>query len=62
MESHGQCKLCGANLVLNPKTGKIFCSDKCWLKGEKAPGQATSSSTNLLREMLEVLKEISSKL
>lgn len=26
------CKNCGAKRVLNPKTGKMFCSNKCWLK------------------------------
>lgn len=29
---YGTCKECGANKVKNPKTGKIFCSNKCWLK------------------------------
>ena len=28
----GACKDCGAKMVNNPKTGKNFCSDKCWLK------------------------------
>jgi hypothetical protein len=27
----GQCKSCGANMVMNPKTSKIFCEKKCWL-------------------------------
>ena len=27
------CKNCGAEMVKNPKTGKWFCSEKCWLKG-----------------------------
>lgn len=26
------CLRCGAELVHNPKTGKFFCKDKCWLK------------------------------
>ena len=26
-----KCKNCGAKMVTNPKTGKVFCSDKCWL-------------------------------
>lgn len=29
---YGKCKKCGANNVLNPKTGKIFCEKKCWLQ------------------------------
>ena len=32
---YGQCEWCGANLVKNPKTQKIFCSEKCWLKNQK---------------------------
>ena len=32
VQSYGVCKFCGANNVKSPKTGKIFCSDKCWLK------------------------------
>lgn len=30
--SFGACKDCGAERVKNPKTGKIFCQDKCWLQ------------------------------
>lgn len=26
------CKNCGAEMVKNPKTGKWFCSAKCWTK------------------------------
>jgi hypothetical protein len=26
------CPKCGAEMVYNPKTGKTFCKDKCWLK------------------------------
>ena len=29
----GKCS-CGATFVKNPKTGKIFCEQKCWLKGQ----------------------------
>lgn len=28
----GKCKKCGADMVVNPKTGNVFCKDKCWLK------------------------------
>jgi uncharacterized Zn finger protein (UPF0148 family) len=31
---HGQCSFCGADKVLSPKSGKVFCSEKCWLKGQ----------------------------
>lgn len=27
-----QCNKCGAERILNPKTGKMFCKEKCWLK------------------------------
>lgn len=27
----GVCRKCGAENVYNPKTGKVFCKDKCWL-------------------------------
>lgn len=27
----GKCH-CGANMVNNPRTGKNFCENKCWLK------------------------------
>lgn len=30
-----KCTKCGAEMVRNPKTGKMFCKDKCWLKGDK---------------------------
>ncbi len=29
--NYGNCEKCGAELVKNPKTGKVFCSAKCWL-------------------------------
>lgn len=29
-----KCYKCGAEKVLNPKTGKMFCKDKCWLRGQ----------------------------
>lgn len=25
---------CGGKNIKNPKTGKIFCENKCWLKGQ----------------------------
>lgn len=33
------CNKCGAELVLNPKTGKMFCKDKCWLKPAEPPSE-----------------------
>ena len=32
---YGNCSFCGAKKVKNPKTDKIFCSAKCWLKNKK---------------------------
>ena len=30
-----QCSFCGqGTLIKNPKTGKIFCDQKCWLKNQ----------------------------
>ena len=26
------CYKCGAEMIINPKTNKIFCKEKCWLK------------------------------
>lgn len=28
----GSCFKCGAPRILSPKTGKWYCSEKCWLK------------------------------
>jgi len=27
-----ECPKCLAKMVVNPKTGNVFCSNKCWLK------------------------------
>ena len=26
-----KCRKCGGEMVLNPKTGNVFCKNKCWL-------------------------------
>ncbi len=31
-KKEANCNKCGAEMVLNPKTGKWFCVKKCWLK------------------------------
>jgi len=31
----GVCPKCGADMVLNPKTNKMFCKEKCWLKTQE---------------------------
>jgi len=36
MGQYGNCQFCGAEKVLNPKTGKQFCKEKCWLKKEQS--------------------------
>lgn len=28
-----KCRKCGSKIVKNPKTGKWFCENKCWLEG-----------------------------
>lgn len=38
------CENCGAELVTNPKTGKVFCPEKCWLKGATPKPQTSSPS------------------
>ena len=30
------CSKCGAEMVLNPKTNKMFCKEKCWLKNSSS--------------------------
>lgn len=32
-QSQSTCDRCGAEKVKNPKTGKWFCKEKCWLQG-----------------------------
>lgn len=41
MENYGTCPNCGAEKVLNPKTGKTFCKEKCWLKGQQTDSRKT---------------------
>ena len=43
--NYGNCPYCGAPRVQNPRTGKIFCSEKCWLKA-KTPNQSYPTTTN----------------
>jgi len=64
---YGTCSYCGAKKVKNPKTNKIFCSEKCWLKkggldtSPQAP-QAPSASTELLTEIRDLLRSIDKKI
>jgi hypothetical protein len=42
-QTYGKCQFCGADRVKNPKTGKIFCGDKCWLKNDAKFDAGTSA-------------------
>ena len=42
--NYGPCKHCGAKTVKSPKTGKIFCSEKCWLK-QDSPSKPQNAPT-----------------
>jgi len=42
-QDYGKCNFCGAPKVKSPKTGKVFCSEKCWLKGK--PDSYTPAQT-----------------
>ena len=59
--NYGPCKFCGAKMVKSPKTGKIFCSDKCWLKPSPQPQNSPSNAsewkkpTMTLEQRIEVL-------
>ena len=37
------CETCGKEKINNPRTGKFFCPDKCWLKNQ---GEAKPSYQN----------------
>lgn len=52
------CNKCGAEKVLNPKTNKWFCKDKCWLKEADEFGSYNAPRQEIKNEALEVLKEI----
>jgi uncharacterized Zn finger protein (UPF0148 family) len=45
-QDYGTCNYCGADKVKNPKTGKIFCSDKCWTKAESSSEAKNRSQAN----------------
>jgi predicted amidophosphoribosyltransferase len=44
---HGVCSFCGADKVLNKKSGKVFCSEKCWLKTSPDSPQSPVSRSNV---------------
>ena len=41
--NYGTCEKCGAEKVLNPKTDKVFCKNKCWLKTQNASSTQNQS-------------------
>jgi len=51
MQNEGDlCNKCGkAKIVKNPKTGKTFCEDKCWLQGgeQSAPQSAPTPNSSV---------------
>jgi hypothetical protein len=55
---YGVCKYCGAKRVQNPKTGKIFCSGKCWLKKSPDAPQSPTSTTRPQYGQLPVQQNI----
>jgi hypothetical protein len=61
-ETFGKCKFCGADMVKSPKTGKVFCSEKCWLKEPKpyTNDQAKSAEIKGFQENKETSMRIMS--
>lgn len=41
----GICPDCGGTYIKNPKTGKIFCENKCWLNHGRPYREDTGSSS-----------------
>lgn len=39
------CNRCNAEMVLNPRTNKMFCKDKCWLNNGQ-PSKVSPSPLN----------------
>jgi len=61
-KDYGVCKFCGEKMVHNPKTDKVFCSAKCWLKkpGAYTPDQAKSAEIKGFQESKEASMRIMS--
>jgi hypothetical protein len=66
---YGTCQYCGAKKVLNPKTQKVFCADKCWLKKTPPAPQNTPVATqtpnppiNGSQRIVELLESIDAHL
>jgi len=46
-----KCKFCGAKMVTNPHTGKVFCSEKCWLKNQTPEQKRASAPADFKRSL-----------
>ena len=44
------CSFCGAEKVLNPKTGKWFCKEKCWLNKSQPQESVQAGINNRARD------------
>jgi len=58
-QNYGVCQDCGAEKVLNPKTGKTFCKNKCWLT--KKDGNQVSQLDRIEKKIDELMKIIGLK-
>jgi hypothetical protein len=56
------CKKCGAQMVLNPKTTKMFCKDKCWLKAQEFGASTSQPPQDKLEALHQMLIVIDSKI
>ena len=52
------CPFCQkGELVKSPKTGKIFCSEKCWLNNKPKPAPAQPANVDRFIKNLDKTKE-----
>lgn len=59
-KDYGKCPYCQAPKVFNPKTGKTFCKDKCWLKksaNEPQPFTPDQAKNESIRDFQEKKQE-----
>ena len=55
-ENLGTCAHCGANNIRSQRTGKVFCSNKCWLRNQ--PKQGFSGQYAQDQQRTEPYKEV----
>lgn len=53
VNEYGLCTFCGAKNVKSPKTGKVFCSQKCWNLKDEEKSRKISPDTDLRIEKME---------